>query len=40
MVVEGDVVILHDPQTAGLAESLSARAIPVVWRCHVGLELT
>ncbi len=39
VVVEGDVVILHDPQTAGLAESLSAREIPVVWRCHVGLEL-
>lgn len=39
VVAEGDVVILHDPQTAGLAESLSEREIPVVWRCHVGMEL-
>lgn len=38
VVVEGDVVILHDPQTAGLARSLSARGIPVVWRCHVGID--
>ena len=37
-VAEGDVVILHDPQTAGIAEYLSARGIPVVWRCHVGVD--
>ena len=36
VVAPGDVVVLHDPQTAGLAESLRARGIPVVWRCHVG----
>ncbi len=34
----GDVVLLHDPQTAGLARPLLAAGIPVVWRCHVGLE--
>ena len=37
-VVEGDVVILHDPQTAGIAEYLSDAGIPVVWRCHVGVD--
>ena len=36
-VSPGDIVLLHDPQTAGLAEA-SARAgrLHVVWRCHVG----
>ena len=38
VVATGDVVILHDPQTAGLAESLRARGVPVVWRCHVGID--
>ena len=38
IVVDGDVVILHDPQTAGIAEYLSTRGIPVVWRCHVGVD--
>lgn len=37
-VVEGDVVILHDPQTAGMAEFLSELGVPVVWRCHVGVD--
>ena len=37
-VAEGDVVILHDPQTAGLAEALAARGAAVVWRCHVGVD--
>ena len=34
----GDVVILHDPQTAGLAPLLSSFGIGVAWRCHVGLD--
>ena len=34
----GDVVLLHDPQTAGLARPLMAAGVPVVWRCHVGLD--
>ncbi|MFZ0325155.1 MAG: glycosyltransferase [Actinomycetes bacterium] len=38
VVAPGDVVILHDPQTAGLADALSSRDIPVVWRCHVGID--
>lgn len=32
----GDVVILHDPQTAGLAPVLSRAGIPLLWRCHIG----
>jgi trehalose synthase len=38
IVRPGDVVILHDPQTAGLAERLKRRAAVVVWRSHVGAE--
>ena len=33
-----DVVILHDPQTAGLVDVLKRRGAVVVWRCHVGCE--
>lgn len=38
VVSPGDVVVLHDPQTAGLAEVLRSRGVPVVWRCHVGID--
>jgi trehalose synthase len=31
-----DLVVLHDPQTAGLADGLRANGNRVVWRCHVG----
>ena len=31
-----DIVILHDPQTAGLAAAVHAAGAHVVWRCHVG----
>jgi trehalose synthase len=31
-----DVVILHDPQTAGLVLPLRQMGIPVIWRCHIG----
>jgi trehalose synthase len=34
----GDVVILHDPQPAGMAEALQAAGAAVIWRCHVGIE--
>ncbi|WP_374457420.1 glycosyltransferase [Nocardioides sp.] len=37
-VEPGDVVLLHDPQTAGLARDLRDRGAFVVWRCHVGLD--
>jgi trehalose synthase len=32
----GDVVILHDPQTAGLVPPLVDAGMQVVWVCHVG----
>lgn len=38
VVSPGDVVILHDPQTLGLAEAVSRAGAHVVWRCHVGTE--
>lgn len=36
LVGEGDVVILHDPQTAGLVDALLEIGARVVWRCHIG----
>ena len=38
LVKPGDVVILHDPQTAGLAPFLVARGCKVIWRCHIGVD--
>lgn len=35
----GDIVLLHDPQTAGLVEPLLEDGARVVWRCHVGIDL-
>ena len=34
----GDVVLLHDPQPAGLAAEMRDRGARVVWRCHVGTD--
>jgi trehalose synthase len=34
----GDIVYLHDPQTAGLGGALRSAGGHVVWRCHVGLD--
>jgi trehalose synthase len=34
----GDLVLLHDPQTAGLTEALVAAGAKVVWRCHIGVD--
>jgi trehalose synthase len=34
----GDLVFLHDPQTAGLAQRVREAGAAVVWRCHVGLD--
>lgn len=36
----GDFVILHDPQTAGLAPYLTAAGAVVAWRCHIGHDAT
>ena len=37
-VREGDVVIVHDPQPAGMIGALRAAGAEVVWRCHVGID--
>jgi trehalose synthase len=39
LVAPGDVVLLHDPQTAGLTRAVKARGAHVVWRAHIGLDL-
>jgi trehalose synthase len=33
-----DVVILHDPQTAGMVHALKRRGALVIWRSHIGTE--
>jgi trehalose synthase len=38
LVDPGDVVLLHDPQTAALAPSLKQLSAGVVWSCHVGID--
>ncbi|MDQ6650525.1 MAG: glycosyltransferase [Actinomycetota bacterium] len=35
-VKPGDIVILHDPQTAGLSETVADIGAQAIWRCHVG----
>ena len=37
-VRSGDVVLLHDPQTAGMAPALTEAGAKVIWRCHVGAD--
>ncbi|HET8681588.1 MAG TPA: hypothetical protein VFM54_06905, partial [Micromonosporaceae bacterium] len=32
----GDVVVVHDPQPAGLVEPAREQGAAVVWRCHIG----
>jgi trehalose synthase len=38
MLDPGDVVILHDPQTAGMAPALHAAGVGVIWRVHIGVD--
>jgi trehalose synthase len=33
-----DIVILHDPQTAGLTNGVRDTGARVVWRCHIGVD--
>ena len=33
-----DVVLLHDPQTAGLAPALAGSGALVIWRLHIGAD--
>jgi trehalose synthase len=35
-----DVMLLHDPQTLGLAPHLQRANIPIIWRCHIGADAT
>jgi trehalose synthase len=37
-VRSGDLVIVHDPQPAGLIGRLRETGAGVIWRCHVGLD--
>lgn len=38
-VTSGDVVVLHDPQTLGLAPHLSRSGARVLWHCHIGADV-
>lgn len=38
MIRRGDIVLLHDPQTAGLGPHLAAAGVHVIWRCHIGAD--
>ena len=35
----GDIVVVHDPQPAGLIPGLDGCGATVVWTCHVGVDL-
>jgi len=38
LVRANDIVLLHDPQTVGLAPALRARGVNLIWRCHIGTD--
>ena len=38
LVSPDDVVIVHDPQPAGLIPPLKEMGVAVIWRCHVGID--
>jgi trehalose synthase len=40
LVRPGDIVLLHDPQTAGMVSGLQDIGARVVWRCHIGADTT
>jgi trehalose synthase len=39
LVHPGDVVIVHDPQPAGVIHAMRRAGASVVWRCHVGVDV-
>jgi trehalose synthase len=39
LVRPGDIVVAHDPQTAGLVQPLVDLGAHVIWRAHIGLDL-
>jgi trehalose synthase len=38
LVDPGDVIYLHDPQTAGLVPAMRSAGAAVIWRCHIGVD--
>ena len=38
LVKPGDVVLIHDPQPAGLVQAVKDAGARVLWRCHVGVD--
>ena len=38
LVRHGDIVLLHDPQTAGLVEAMQQCGAITVWRSHIGVD--
>jgi trehalose synthase len=38
LVSPGDIVLLHDPQTAGMVAKLRDTGATVIWRCHIGCD--
>jgi trehalose synthase len=38
LVRPGDIVYLHDPQTAGMTERMVELGAIVIWRCHIGAD--
>jgi trehalose synthase len=38
LVRPGDVVFLHDPQSAGMVRPARELDVSVIWRCHVGVD--
>jgi trehalose synthase len=38
LVEPGDVIYLHDPQTAGLVPAMGETGAAVIWRCHIGVD--
>ena len=39
MLSSDDIVIVHDPQPAGLVPAAQELAAGVMWRCHVGIDM-
>jgi trehalose synthase len=38
LVRPGDVVLVHDPQPAGITAALRKAGARIIWRCHVGID--
>jgi trehalose synthase len=38
LVSARDIVVLHDPQTAGLVPVMHQTGATVIWRCHIGVD--